>query len=257
MNEPKSLQQHQRFNRDAWTKQAKDYVEDAEDKWRTQNPVWGIWQWPNSKVPLLPASLAGKTCLEIGCGTAYVSSWMATRGGECFAIDPTPRQLATANRLRADSVNAVHLVESFGETLPFPDDTFDFAISEYGASLWADPYQWIPEVARVLRLTGQLVFMTCHVISQLCCPDDDSSRNETRLLRPYLDLYRLPWTDPPTVEFQLPHGKWIELLSENGFVVERLLEIGAPKNGVSRYEWADAKWAQSWPTEEVWFAKKT
>ena len=111
----------------------------------------------------------------------------------------------------------------------FPANTFDFAISEYGASLWADPYQWIPEVSRVLKSGGPLVFMTCHVISQLCCPDDDSSRNETQLLRPYLGLYRLPWTGPPTVEFQLPHGKWIELLRDNGFVIERLLEIGAPE----------------------------
>ena len=249
-----SLQQHQKFNREAWASHALDYVEDAEAKWRSQNPVWGIWQWPNTDVPLLPSSLVGKKCLEIGCGTAYVSSWMANRGGECFAIDPTVRQLETANRLLKQSPKAVHLVEAFGEGLPFPANTFDFAISEYGASLWADPYQWIPEVSRVLKPGGPLVFMTCHVISQLCCPDDDSSRNEIQLLRPYLGMYRLPWTDPPTVEFQLPHGKWIELLRDNGFLIERLLEVGAPIDGESRYDWADVDWAQSWPTEEVWFA---
>ena len=256
MIDPFTLQQHQQFNRAAWTVQAQDYVVDAETKWQSPDPVWGIWRWPNTDVPLLPVNLAGKMCLEVGCGTAYVSSWMARRGGNCFAIDPTPQQLATANRLRKEFPHQVNLFEAFGEALPFPDDTFDFAISEYGASLWADPYQWIPEIARVLRSGSLLVFMTCHVISQLCCPDDDSSRNETQLLRPYLDLYRLPWSDPPTIEFQLPHGKWIELLRNHGFVIERLLEIGAPENGVSRYEWADADWAQSWPTEEVWFARK-
>lgn len=256
MEDPHTLQQHQRFNRDHWTIQAKDYVADAEDKWKSRSPIWGIWQWSNTEVPLLPSSLEGKRCLEIGCGTAYVSSWMASRGGECFALDPTPRQLATANRLRQESSRTVYLCEGFGEALPFPNDIFDFAISEYGASLWADPYQWIPEVARVLRTGGLLVFMTCHVISQLCCPDDESSRNQTQLLRPYLGLYRLPWSDPPTVEFQLPHGEWIALLREHGFVIDKLLEIGAPENGVSKYEWADANWAQNWPTEEVWFARK-
>lgn len=256
MKDPFALQQHQQFNRAAWSVQAQEYIADAEVKWKSTTPVWGIWQWSNAEVPLLPASLAGKRCLEIGCGTAYVSHWMAHRGGECFAIDPTPQQLATANRLRKESQHPVFLFEGFGEMLPFSNDAFDFAISEYGASLWADPYQWIPEVSRVLRSGGLLVFMTCHVISQLCCPDDESSRNETQILRPYLGLYRLPWTDPPTVEFQLPHGKWIELLRKNRFVVEKLLEIGAPENGVSRYEWADAEWAQSWPTEEVWFARK-
>jgi len=28
-----------------------------------------------------------------------------------------------------------------------PDGSFDFAISEYGAALWAGPYQWIYEPA--------------------------------------------------------------------------------------------------------------
>jgi hypothetical protein len=28
------------------------------------------------------------------------------------------------------------------------------AISEYGASIWCDPYAWIPEAARMLRPAG-------------------------------------------------------------------------------------------------------
>ena len=37
------------------------------------------------------------------------------------------------------------------EQTPFPDESFDLAISEYGASIWCDPYRWIPEAARLLR----------------------------------------------------------------------------------------------------------
>ena len=88
MKNPTALQQHQLFNRAAWTKQAKDYVEDAEEKWRSQSPVWGIWRWSNTEVPLLPTSLEGKKCIEVGCGTAYISSWMANRGGECLLSIP-------------------------------------------------------------------------------------------------------------------------------------------------------------------------
>jgi hypothetical protein len=32
-----------------------------------------------------------------------------------------------------------------------PDASFDFAISEYGACLSADPQRWIAEAARLLR----------------------------------------------------------------------------------------------------------
>lgn len=40
------------------------------------------------------------------------------------------------------------------EQLPFPDASFDLAVSEYGASIWCDPYAWIPEAARVPRESG-------------------------------------------------------------------------------------------------------
>lgn len=31
--------------------------------------------------------------------------------------------------------------------------------SEYGASIWADPLEWIPEAARLLRRGGELIFL--------------------------------------------------------------------------------------------------
>ena len=43
------------------------------------------------------------------------------------------------------------LVEGNAERLPFRDRAFDLAVSEYGASLWCDPYLWVPEASRVLR----------------------------------------------------------------------------------------------------------
>lgn len=251
-----SIQKHQQLNRSAWSTKAEEYSDPAEVKWATSEPVWGIWELPNDEVPMLPPSLKGKRCLEIGCGTAYVASWMAQRGGETYAIDPTRPQLETAARLRSAYDRRVVLVEAFGESLPFPDESFDFAISEYGASLWADPYQWVPEASRILRTGARLVFMTCHPISQLCCPEQPDLRNGTTLLRPYLGMYELHWSDPETVEFQLPHGKWIELLRSCGLEIEELRELGAPPSGKSQYVWADVTWAQLWPTEEVWMVRK-
>ena len=66
---------------------------------------------------------------------------MARRGGQVTGIDPTPKQLRRPVASRGST--RVELIEAFGEELPFPNSTFDFAISEYGASLWADPYRWI------------------------------------------------------------------------------------------------------------------
>ena len=251
----KALPDHVRRNRAAWQINAADYAEPAERAWAASEPYWGIWRLPDAELGLLPQDLTGKTCLEIGCGAGYVSAWMARRGAAAYGIDPTPNQLATAKRLRAEHNLPVHLVEGYGERLPFPDNTFDFAISEYGAALWADPFEWIPEAARVLRPGAQLVFMTNAAISVLCMPDLEVEGMKTELQRPYFGLHSITWPDEEAVEFYLPHGQWIHLLTTSDFTIERLLELGAPSDDKTRYSWADAEWAQSWPSEEAWVVR--
>ena len=49
------------------------------------------------------------------------------------------------------------LIHASAEQIPLADATFDLVISEYGASIWCDPYRWIPEAARLLRPGGLLV----------------------------------------------------------------------------------------------------
>ena len=248
--------EHQILNRAAWQDWSKEYVEHAEKGWSKNEPRWGIWQLPEADLRLLPVDLSGKDCIEIGCGTGYVSSWMARRGGRVVGVDPTPNQLMTARRLDAQYGLGIRWVESFGESLPFEDSSFDFAISEYGASLWADPELWIPEAARVLRPGSELIFLTNHPLAICCTPDEENEDLpiSDRLLRPYLGLSKIQWEHSSNeVEFHLTHGAWISLLRDNGFVIERLQELGSSDPKVqSRYAWADPSWAASWPTEEVW-----
>ena len=53
----------------------------------------------------------------------------------------------------------MELIEANAEDVPLPDGSFDLGVSEYGASIWCDPYRWIPEAARLLRPGGELVFL--------------------------------------------------------------------------------------------------
>ena len=254
-----SLKDNQVSNREAWQQFAERYREPAEKAWKTNDPNWGIWQISDSKLNLLPNDLRGMKCIELGSGAGYVSSWMARRGAEVIGIDPTPNQLETARRLEREHQLGVEFVEGFAESLPFPDSTFDFAISEYGASLWADPYEWVPEASRVLKPGRQLVFITNHAFAICCIPDeeDENAPLSEQLERPYLGLYKTKWKfSSEEIEFHLPHGEWIKLLIANGFIVERLLEIGATSDSKSRYPWADSEWASKWPTEEVWCVRK-
>jgi hypothetical protein len=79
-----------------------------------------------------------------------------------------------------------------------------------------------------------------------------------QLVRPQRDLHRLDWEDTKEVEFHLPHGKLIDLLRENGFVVERLVELypAADAKTHEYYAYVSVEWGQKWPSEEVWAARK-
>jgi hypothetical protein len=71
-------------------------------------------------------------------------------------------------------------------------------------------------------------------------------------------LHRLEWEDTGEVEFHLGHGDLIDLLRANGLEVERLIELFAPPEAKthSYYKHVTAEWAQQWPSEELWLARK-
>lgn len=242
----------------AWTDMAEEYAGPGEEAWASEHPYWGIWRIPDSELGLLPDDLAGKRCIELGCGAGYVSAWMSRRGAEVVGIDPTPAQLATARRLNEQYQLGITFEQGIGENTRFEDNSFDLAFSEYGAALWADPYLWIPEAARILRPGGSLTFLTSSALSALCLPDTEAEGAVRReLQRPYFGLYRTVWPDAPgETEFHLPHGEWIDLFSSCGLVVQRLVELRAPQGATSRYEWADPEWSQQWPSEEAWIVVK-
>src|SRR5205807_278913 len=122
---------------------AADYVEPARRNW-TADPNWGIWGIPESELRLLP-DIANRDAVELGCGTAYVSAWLARRGARVVGIDTSPRQLATARSLQSEHSLRFPLILADAEHVPLADTSFDLAISEYGAAIWCDPYAWIPE----------------------------------------------------------------------------------------------------------------
>jgi SAM-dependent methyltransferase len=252
------LPEHVRRNRSAWDGWAAEYVEPGERAWATDDPTWGIWGIPEADVEMLPADASGLDTVELGCGTAYVSAWLARRGARPVGIDNSEQQLVTARRLQAEHGLAFPLHHGNAEQTPFGDESFDIAISEYGASIWCDPYLWIPEAARILRPGGRLVFLINAVLVGLCSPEGPDEPLTDRLLRPLFGMHRFDWVEDEgeSVNFTLPHGEMIRLLRETGFVVEELRELQAPPDATTSQPWVDAAWANRWPAEEVWKARK-
>jgi SAM-dependent methyltransferase len=238
-----------------WTARNAEYTDkSAEQAWAQEEITWGVWQTPESQLDLL-GDVDGLDIVELGCGTAYFSAWLAKRGARVVGVDPTHAQLETARRLQRETGLEFPLIEAPGEKVPLPDASFDIVHSEYGASIWADTYKWIPEAARLLRPNGRLVFLRNATLQLLCMELDGVVE---QLVRPQRDLHRLEWEDTGEVEFHLPHGKLIDLLRENGFLVERLVELypAAEAKTHEYYAYVTVEWAQKWPSEEIWAARK-
>ena len=166
-----ALPEHVSRNRGYWDSMAGDYVDAGQRAWASEQPYWGIWGIPESDVHLLPDDVSGLDVIELGCGTGYVSAWLARRGARPVGIDNSPRQLESARKFQKEFGLDFPLILGNAETVPLPDASFDLAVSEYGAALWADPYKWIPEAARLLRPGGRLVFLTNATLVIMCVPE--------------------------------------------------------------------------------------
>jgi SAM-dependent methyltransferase len=251
------LSEHVARNRLAWDEMAAGYVANGERSWATDEITWGVWGVPEVELGALPDDVEGRDVIELGCGTAYFSAWLARRGARPVGIDNSPKQLETARRLQARHGLDFPLLLGNAEEVPYPDGSFDLAISEYGAAIWADPYRWIPEAARLLRPGGELVFLGNGVFWSLTVPDNDGEGPTTnRLLRPYFGMYRFEWPDDPGVEFHLGYGDMIRLLRSSGLEVLDLIEVRPPEGATTSGEFWDLEWSRKWPSEEIWRARK-
>jgi SAM-dependent methyltransferase len=248
------MTEHAQQNREYWNSIAEDWVAPGRRNWAGP-PHWGMWHVPESELGLL-ADVNGLDAIELGCGTAYLSSWLAQAGARPTGVDVSDRQLATARQLQQEFGIQFPLIHASAEAVPLPDRSFDFAVSEYGASIWCDPYRWIPEAARLVRPGGRLVFLVTGTLLMLTAPDEEDVPSTAEMRRDYFGMHRFDWVEG-SVEFHLGYGDMIRLLRGSGFEVEDLIELQAPAGAKSRFLHVTGEWAHRWPSEEIWVARRT
>jgi len=241
-------------NRAAWDRWALHYTATGRKAWTENELRWGIWGVPESELGLLEGLGAGADVVELGCGTASVSSWIARAGFRPVAVDISRKQLDVAVGLQKEVGLSFPLIHASAEDVPYESASFDLAVSEYGASLWCEPHRWLAEVDRLLRPGGGLVFVANSPLLMACTPEG-GERAGDRLLR---DYFTSPVREYPdgVVEFHLTHGGWIEILNAYGFAVERLVELRPPHGSQPRFDFVSIEWARRWPSEEIWVARK-
>ena len=252
------LPEHVAVNRSYWDGMASEWVSSAERNW-SGSPDWGIWGVSEDEADMLPDDMSGMNAIELGCGTAYVSAWMTRLGAHVVGIDNSEQQLKTARRLARKHGLAIRFLHGNAEEVPLPDHSFDFAISEYGAAIWCDPYRWIPEAHRLLRPGGELRFMGTHPLVNVCSPLSGAPSNE-QLHRDYFSMHSIDWRavdeDPGGIEFNLSISDWFALFANTGFDVVGFREPRAPDEITTDRFSIPCAWAKRWPSEQIWRLRK-
>jgi SAM-dependent methyltransferase len=217
-----------RGNRHWWDRAAPAYLAEhgafLGDQQDEGDFVWGPEGLRESEAGLL-GDVGGLDVLEVGCGAAQCSRWLAARGARVVGLDLSAGMLRAA-RARP-SPSAPGLVQADARALPFADATFDLACSAFGAVPFvADPGRIMHEVARVLRPGGRWVFAVTHPI-RWAFPDDPGPDGLVAG-RSYFD--RTPYVEldeAGTVLYAEHHrtlGDRVADLVAAGFVLERLVE---------------------------------
>ena len=243
---------HQRRNREFWDADADDYqAEHAEQLARGK--VWGAWAVPEAELDVVGA-VDGLDVLEYGCGAAHWSAALAREGARVVALDQSRSQLRHAAKTVRD-VDGVDVVCASGESTPFAPESFDLVFCDHGAMSFCDPRRSVPEVARLLRPGGRLVFNKATLLLYLTW--DATKQRQTKKLHAS-SFEQEQWSfEGGTIDFQLSYGAWLRTFRDAGLEVVDLVELRPAAEGETTYhDFVPFEWARRWPAEEIWVLRK-
>ncbi|WP_410660004.1 class I SAM-dependent methyltransferase [Amycolatopsis sp. lyj-112] len=193
--------------------------------------VWCPEGLREADVALL-GEVAGKRILEVGCGQAACSRWLAAQGADAVATDLSAGMLRHAREGNERTGVAVPLVQATAESLPLADASFDAACSAFGAIPFVASVDVVfAEVHRVLRPGGRWVFSVTHPMRWIF-PDDPGPQGLT-VTQPYFD--RTPYVEVDDtgvatyVEYHRTIGDYVRALADAGFALTDVIEPAWPE----------------------------
>jgi len=216
----------QRASRAWWDADADDYLAEHGADIGEVDFLWCPEGLREAQVRLL-GDVRGRRVLEVGCGSAPCSRWLATQGARPVGLDLSGSMLRHAASTNQRTGVPVALVQAGAERLPFADASFDLACSAYGAVPFvAKPDRVMREVARVLRPGGRWVFAVNHPMRWMF--SDDPGPDGLTVVQSYFD--RTPYVEVDAaggatyVEHHRTLGDRVRDLVAAGLVLDDLVE---------------------------------
>ena len=228
-------------NAEAWTRLARMGCDTYRDHVNT--PAF---------MSMLP-NVTGLRGLDIGCGEGYNTRLVAQQGAKMTAIDISKSFIGYASQSEDAEPLGIDYQIANGVALPFPDERFDFAIATMSFMDIPEHERVVREAHRVLKPGGFLQFSICHPCfatprwEWIC---DETGRREALVCGDYfreLNGELEQWifsVTPPELKNELPEfriprftrilSKWLNLLIDTGFVLERFEEPTADDDKLKR-----------------------
>lgn len=120
-------------------------------------------QWPDRFLEIAGIP-SGADVVDVGCGTGVLTRRLRERfepDARIVGVDPNEGMLAVARR--ADGIEWVH---GFAEDLPFGDQSFDAAVSQFALMFFDDRRRALEEVRRVTRPGGRVAIAVWATLEQ-------------------------------------------------------------------------------------------
>ena len=181
--------------------------------------------------------------LDIGCGEGYNTRIAAKKGAKMTAIDISEVFIKYAKEIEQKEQLGIKYQIANAIKLPFPDNHFDFAMATMSIMDIADNERAIVEASRVIKFGGFFQFSMSHPCFSIS--DSDWVRNEEGkrtgfIVKDYFkkgngDLEEWIFSAAPkeitekmrkfrTPLFNRTLSEWLNLLIENGFILEEFCE---------------------------------
>jgi ubiquinone/menaquinone biosynthesis C-methylase UbiE len=205
------------FMKSSLPQEAYDAIADAYAALTDTKPHNAYYERPATKS--LIGDVEGKSILDIGCGPGAYAQWLVEKGARVTAVDANEKMLAHARRRVGGG--AAFFLANMEEPLSFlEDDSFDGILSALAVTYVRDHKPLFAEFRRVLRMGGWFVFSTEHPFFSYAYFHVENYF-ETREVS-------CEWAGFGEKVLMKSHyhslGEICGALSENGFVVERILE---------------------------------
>jgi ubiquinone/menaquinone biosynthesis C-methylase UbiE len=105
----------------------------------------------------------GQSVLDVACGTGVLACAVADLvgpSGSVAGLDPSDEMLAVARRKR----DTIEWRFGRAESIPFPNESFNAVVSQFGIMFFENPAGALREMMRVLQPGGRLAVAVCDAL---------------------------------------------------------------------------------------------